>query len=102
MDVKKLNNKDLIRQYEQKTVRKSQLNREINELKELIIDRIIKSETDEIRTPTRRVYIKYIPVSRVKSIIEIENAFGEEWIDKNRRRLLKLSETKKIKIEPLD
>mgnify|MGYP004462790569 CR=1 FL=1 len=102
MDVKKLNNKDLLRQYEQKIDNRLQLNREIKALRDLIIDRIVKSDADEIITPTKRVFIQYISADRVKSIKEIESEYGEEWIDENRRRLVKLIETKKLKIEPLD
>ena len=97
-----LNNRDLLRAYERKTEERLKLNREIKVLRDVMTDRIVSSEDHQMTTETKRVTIQYINADRVKSIKEIEDEYGEEWIDENRRRLVKPVESKKIKIEPLE
>ena len=97
-----LNNRDLLRAYERKVEERLKLNREIKVLRDTMTDRIVSSEDHQMVTETKRVTIQYINTDRVKSIKEIEDEYGEEWIDDNRRRLVKPVESKKIKIEPLE
>lgn len=97
-----MNNRDLLRTYEAKVDERLKLNREIKALRDVITGRIVKNDSQEMTTNTKRVTIQYINADRVKSIKEIEEEYGEEWIDENRRRLVKPIESKKLKIEPIE
>ena len=46
-------------------------------------DRIVRSEDNHMVTPTKRVYIQYITGDRMKPIKELEDEFGEEWVDEH-------------------
>jgi hypothetical protein len=102
MSVKKLNNVQLIRQYEKLVDERLSLNRKIKQTKDAIEDRIVRSECNQITTTTKRISIQYISGDRMKPIKELEEEFGEKWVDEHRRRLQKTVESKKLKIEPLD
>tara|TARA_B100000900_G_scaffold392303_1_gene387666 strand:+ start:369 stop:677 length:309 start_codon:yes stop_codon:yes gene_type:complete len=102
MSVKKLNNRQLLKKYEELIEARLTLSREIKEAKGILQDRIIKSENNQITTNTKRVYIQYSTGDRVKPIKELETEFGEEWVDEHRRRLQKTVESQKLKIEPLN
>ena len=102
MSIKKLNNKQLLGQYEKLLEQRLTLNRKIKEAKDILQDRIVRSENNQITTNTKRVSIQYITGDRMKPIKELEDEFGEEWVDEHRRRLQKTGESKKLKIEPLN
>ena len=102
MSIKKLNNKQLLGQYEKLLEERLTLNRKIKEAKDILQDRIVRSENNQITTNTKRVSIQYITGDRMKPIKELEDEFGEEWVDEHRRRLQKPVESKKLKIEPLN
>ena len=102
MSVKKLNNNQLVKKYQTLIDERLGLNRQINQAKLAIEDRIVKSECKEITTRTKRITIQYITGDRMRPIKELEAEFGEEWIDEHRRRLQKTVESKKLKIEPLE
>lgn len=91
---------NLIQLYESKIAERHALNREIAAMRDVIVFRIAKSETNEITTDTQRVFLQSIVADRVKSIKEIEAEFGGEWIDENRRRIVKTVESKRLRIEP--
>ena len=102
MSIKKLNNKQLLGQYEKLLEERLALNSKIKEAKETLQDRIVRSENNQITTNTKRVSIQYTTGDRMKPIKELEDEFGEEWVDEHRRRLQKTVESKKLKIEPLN
>ncbi len=102
MSIKRLNDDQLVKKYEKLLDERLGLNREIKQAKLAIEDRIVKSGSKEIITRTKRVSIQYITGDRMRPIKELETEFGEVWIDKNRRRLQKTVESKKLKIEPLE
>ena len=102
MSIKKLNNVQLVREYERLVDQRKELNRQIKHAKEALEDRIVKSECKQITTPTKRVTIQYIAGDRMKPIKELEAEVGEPWVDRHRRRIQKTVESKKLKIEPLE
>ena len=102
MSIKRLNNVQLVREYEKLVDQRVALNRQIKQAKEALEDRIVKSEFKQITTPTKRISIQYIVGDRMKPIKELEAEFGEKWVDKHRRRIQKTVESKKLKIEPLE
>ena len=100
MSVKKLNDVQLVKKYEKLVDERLKINREIKQVADVMKDRIVRSEDSHMLTPTKRVYIQYITGDRMKPIKELEEEFGEEWVDEHRRRLQKTVESKKLKIEP--
>ena len=100
MSVKKLNDVQLVKKYEKLVDERLKINREIKQVADVMKDRIVRSEDNHMVTPTKRVYIQYITGDRMKPIKELEEEFGEEWVDEHRRRLQKTVESKKLKIEP--
>ena len=56
-------------------------------------DRIV-DEDNHMVTPTKRVYIQYIMGDRMKPIKELEDEFGEEWVDEHDEDSRKLSSPK--------
>ena len=102
MSMEETTNEDLLRQYKELVDERLTINRRIKVVKEELTDRIVSSEDHAIETATQRASIMHITGDRVKSIKEIEEEYGEEWVDENRRRLTKTIESKKLKIEPKD
>tara|TARA_B100001250_G_C19756564_1_gene770388 strand:- start:1273 stop:1581 length:309 start_codon:yes stop_codon:yes gene_type:complete len=102
MSIKKLNNVQLVREYEKLVDERKEINRRIKHAKEALEDRIVKSECKQITTPTKRITIQYSAGDRMKPIKELEAEFGEAWVDEHRRRIQKTVESKKLKIEPLE
>ena len=100
MSVKKLNDVQLVKKYEKLVDERLKINREIKQVADVMKDRIVRNEDSHMLTPTKRVYIQYITGDRMKPIKELEEEFGEEWVDEHRRRLEKTVESKKLKIEP--
>lgn len=100
MSVKKLNDVQLVKKYEKLVDERLKINREIKQVADVMKDRIVRSESNHMLTPTKRVYIQYITGDRMKPIKELEEEFGEAWVDEHRRRLQKTVESKKLKIEP--
>ena len=100
MSVKKLNDVQLVKKYEKLVDERLKINREIKQVSDVMKDRIVRSDDKHMVTPTKRVYIQYSTGDRMKPIKELEEEFGEAWVDEHRRRLQKTVESKKLKIEP--
>jgi hypothetical protein len=89
----------LVERYDELKKERKSVDKEIAAIKEEVMTRIQESEFNEIETEVSNITVKVVEVTRVKSLNEIEDEFGAEWMDENRRRLTKTVESQRLYVK---